>query len=191
MHATCPVADGVAFVAGCDGDLRAIRLADGGQVFALTSGGYTGASPALHAGRAYYGTFEDEVLGVDLRSRKVLWRYTHAERRFPFYSSAALGGGLAVVGGRDRMVHALDLATGKPAWTFPTRARVDSSPAIAGGRVYLGSGDRRLYALDLATGKVLESFEAGAGITASPAIAAGRLVVAAVDGQVYCFGRRG
>jgi outer membrane protein assembly factor BamB len=188
VHATAAVDSGLAYVAGCDALLRAIRVADGRQAYSISSDGYTGASPALEGGRACYGTFEDEVLGVDLGARKIAWRYQHEQRRFPFYSSAALGDGKAVLGGRDRHVHALDLATGKAAWTFATRARVDSSPAIAGGRVFVGSGDGRLYALDLKTGVLVESFEAGAGITASPAIAAGFLVVGAVDGQLYCFG---
>ena len=108
-----------------------------------------------------------------------------------FYSSSALADGKVVLGGRDKHVHALDAATGKAAWTFATRARVDSSPAIAGGRVFVGSGDGRLYALELKTGALVESFEVGAGITASPAIAAGRLVVGTVDGQLHCFGRKG
>ena len=118
------------------------------------------------------------MLGVDLEARKIAWRYKHPERRFPFYSSCALGDGMVVLGGRDRIVHALDAVTGREAWSFATRARIDSSPAIAGGRAFVGSGDGRLLALDLKTGALAESFEAGAGITASPAIAAGRLVVA-------------
>jgi hypothetical protein len=42
--------------------------------------------------------------------------------------------------------------TGEAAWTFATRARVDSSPVVAGGRVYVGSSDHRLYVLDVETG---------------------------------------
>jgi outer membrane protein assembly factor BamB len=85
-------------------------------------------------------------------------------------------------------VHAIDAKSGKPAWTFITRARVDSSPAIAGGRVYVGSSDGKLYVLDGATGQKQWEFDAGDAITASPAIAAGRLVVGAQDGRIYCFG---
>ena len=58
-----------------------------------------------------------------------------------------------VLGGRDKMVRAIDLATGKPRWSFATRARVESSPAIAGDRVVVGSSDGKLYVLDLATGQ--------------------------------------
>ena len=48
-----------------------------------------------------------------------------------------------MLGGRDKMVRAIDVATGKPRWSFATRARVDSSPAIAGDRVVVGSATAR------------------------------------------------
>ena len=92
-----------------------------------------------------------------------------------------------MVGGRDKMIHAIDASSGKAAWTFATRARVDSSPAVAGGRVYIGSSDGRLYVLDLATGQKQWEFDAGAAITASPAIAGGRVVVGSQDGVIYCL----
>jgi eukaryotic-like serine/threonine-protein kinase len=188
VHATPAVQGDVLFLAGCDEMFRAIRIADGRQLYEIPTGAYTGASPVIDGDRAYVGTFEYEVIALDLKARKVLWRYSDKERQFPFYSSAALANGRVVLGGRDKLVHAIDAATGKPAWTFTTRARVDSSPAIAGGRVYLGSGDGRFYVFDLATGQKQWEFEAGSGITASPAISAGRIVIISNDGIVYCFG---
>jgi outer membrane protein assembly factor BamB len=190
VHATSAVADGLTYVAGCDGALRALRIDDGTQAFTISSGGYTGASPALQGTRAFYGTFENEVLGVDLEAQAIAWRYEHEDRHFPFYSSAALAEGRMVLGGRDRMVHALDIETGRAHWTFMTRARIDSSPAIAGGRVFVGSGDGRLYVLDLETGDLVEDFDSASAFVASPAIASGRLVIGTVDGQLFCFGRR-
>ncbi len=188
VHATPAVLDGLAFIAGCDAVLRAIRVADGTEAYQIASGAYTGASPLIEGGRAYFGTFNNEVLAFDLRAKKRLWRFADEDRKFPFYSSAAMAGTLIVLGGRDKFVYGLDATTGKPAWTFATRARVDSSPAIAGGRVYIGSGDGRLYVLDAATGKKISEFDAGAGITASPALAGGRVVIGTQDGRLYVLG---
>ena len=182
------VSQGMAFIAGCDSVLRAIRVADGKEVYQIDAGAYTGASPLIAGNRAYFGTFNNEVLAFDLSRRRRLWRYAPEDRQFPFYSSAALGNGRIVLGGRDKFVHALDIASGKPIWTFATRARVDSSPVIAGGRVYVGSGDGRLYVLDLASGKKLFDFDAGSGITTSPAIAGGRVVISSQDGIIYALG---
>jgi outer membrane protein assembly factor BamB len=188
VHATPAVRNGIAYIAGCDEILRAIRIADGRELFTMSSGSYTAASPALAGSHAYYGTFENEVLGVDLETRKFLWRYRHAERNFPFYSSAAVADGRVFVGGRDKMLHALDAATGKALWTFTTRARIDSSPAVAGRMVWVGSNDGRLYALDAASGKSVWEFDAGGPLSASPAIAGGRVVIGSQDGTVFCLG---
>ncbi|HKG62112.1 MAG TPA: PQQ-binding-like beta-propeller repeat protein [Pyrinomonadaceae bacterium] len=187
VHSTPGIADGMAFIAGCDELFRAIRLTDGKEVFSVSSGAYTGASPALRGGLAFYGTFDNEVLGVNLAERKVDWRYEHPQRKFPFYSSAAVTSTRIVVGGRDKMIHGLTLQ-GKAAWTFATRARVESSPAIADGRVFVGSNDGRFYVLSASNGTKLWEFNAGAPLSASPAIANGRIVIGSQDGRLYCFG---
>jgi outer membrane protein assembly factor BamB len=187
VHATPGISDGLAFIAGCDELFRAIRIADGREVFNVSSDAYTGASPAIRGGSAYYGTFNNEVLMVGLRDHRVAWRYQHPQRKFPFYSSAAVTDDRIVVGGRDKMVHGLSTA-GKGVWTFATSARVESSPAIAGGRVFVGSNDGRFYVLNLSTGAKLWEFNAGSPLSASPAIARGRIVIGSQDGKLYCFG---
>ena len=45
---------------------------------------------------------------LNLTTHRVLWRYEHPERHFPFYSSAAVADGKVVIGGRDKIVHCLD-----------------------------------------------------------------------------------
>ena len=187
VHATPGIADGMAFITGCDELFRAIRISDGKEVFNISSEAYTGASPALRDGSAFYGTFNNEVLQVNLKERKIVWRYEHPLRKFPFYSSAAVTSTRIVVGGRDKLVHGLTL-DGKAAWTFATRARVESSPAIASGRVFVGSNDGRFYVLNLNDGTKLWEFNAGAPLSASPAIANGRIVIGSQDGRLYCFG---
>ena len=187
VHSTPSIMNGMAFIAGCDEMFRAIRISDGKEMFTVSSGSYTGASPALRLGNAYYGTFDNEVLGVSLTQHKIMWRYQHPTRKFPFYSSAAVTQDRVVVGGRDKMVHGLNLA-GKNVWTFATRARVESSPAIAGGKVFVGSNDGRFYVLSLSNGNKLWEFTAGAPLSASPAIANGRIVIGSQDGKLYCFG---
>jgi outer membrane protein assembly factor BamB len=188
VHSTPVISDSIAYLAGCDEVFRGIRIADGKQVLELSSGGYTGASPALLGQWAYFGTFSNEVLGVDLRRKRIVWRYEHPERHFPFYSSAAAAADRIVVGGRDKFIHCLSTQTGKSIWTFTTGARVDSSPAIAGDRVYVGSNDGRFYVLDLVTGKKVWAFETGSPLSASPAIASGCVVIGSEDGRLYCFG---
>jgi outer membrane protein assembly factor BamB len=188
VHCTAGVSNGVAYISGCDEMFRAIRISDGRELFSIHSGAYTGASPALVGQMAYYGTFNNEVLGVNLRTRRIAWRYRHRQRQFPYYSSASVIEGRVVVGGRDKMVHSINAATGRAHWTFTTRARVESSPAVCGGLVFFGSNDGKFYVLDFYTGAKVWEFTAGAPISASPAISNRRVVVGTQDGRLYCFG---
>jgi len=188
VHATPAVSNGLAFISGCDGVLRAIRIADGQQAYQVEIGSYTGASPAIEGQSAYFGTFDNEVVAANLQRRKIIWRYEHPERKFPFYATAAVWSGKVFAGGRDKMMHALDARTGKELWSFMTKARIDSSPVITqDGRLWFGSNDGNLYVLDATTGKEVWKFSAGAPISASPAIDGDRVVISAQDGRIYCL----
>src|ERR1043165_8220918 len=103
VHSTPSIANGLAFIAGCDELFRAIRIEDGREVFNVSSGAYTGASPALRDGSAVYGTFDNQVLGVNLAQRKIAWIYEHPERKFPYYSSAAVTPARIVIGGGGKL----------------------------------------------------------------------------------------
>ena len=60
--------------------------ADGKQEYEIQWAAYTGASPIIEGDRAYFGTFTDDVVALDLKARKVIWRFDDPERDFPFYS---------------------------------------------------------------------------------------------------------
>jgi outer membrane protein assembly factor BamB len=125
---------------------------------------------------------------VDLDERRVLWRYEHPERKFPFYGSAAVGEDLVIIGGRDKLVHALDPDTGEVKWVWNSGARLDSSPVVVGRRAFLGTTAGEVVALDLESGEPVWRFETGSAIVASPSVAQGKLVIGSLDGVLYCFG---
>ena len=188
VHATPGRHDGLAWVTGCDAVLRGVRITDGAEMLRFDSGAYTAASPAIAEGTLYYGTFNNEVLAVDVGAGELRWRYEHPDRHFPYYASAALAGELVIAAGRDKLIHALDRETGEARWTFRARARFDASPVVAGDRVYAGNADGRLYVLDLETGEKLSEFHAGAAIMGSPAVAGGRIVFGTQDGTLFALG---
>ncbi|MBN1420697.1 MAG: PQQ-binding-like beta-propeller repeat protein [Planctomycetes bacterium] len=57
-------------------------------------------------------------------------------------------------------VHALDAATGQPAWRFAAGGRIDSPPTVHLGRAIFGSADGYVYCLRLADGAFLWRFRA-------------------------------
>ena len=190
VHCTPGVAGGVTYVSGCDGFIRAIDVESGTEVASIDIGTNVGASPALFKNLLFAGNFDYTVMAIDREKMEFVWEYDPEPKDFPFFSSAAVAGDRIVVGGRDKMVHCIDIETGEGIWTYATGARVDSSPVIVGSRVFIGSGDGNLYEFDLQTGEVNWRFETGASIAASPAVVQGRLIIGSSDGVLYCFGEK-
>ena len=138
-------------------------------MFQVAAGAYTGASPALMDGAAYFGTFGNDVVKLDLRQRKVMWRYEHKERHFPFYASAAVAPGRVVVAGRDKMVHCLNAQTGESVVDVHDAGKGRFVAGDCGREGVCGGGnDGRFYVLELGTGKKVWEFEAGSPLSASP-----------------------
>ncbi len=188
VHGSPAITNGGQIVSsGCDGMLRTIDGKTGQEIAKLAIGSYVAASPAIDGDELFVGTFDNEVVKVDLAKGEVVWRYKHPKREFPFYSSPAVTDKLVVLGGRDKMIHALDRQTGKSLWTHSRRARVDASPIVVGDRVYIADQAGVVMALSLADGKVVWEFQGSEAFIGSPAIADGFLVIAAGDGTVYGF----
>ena len=190
VHGTPAIVNGAVVVSGCDGYLRIINIANGVEQQKIALGDYVAASPAILNNRAYAGTFGNQVLCAGLASSEILWGYEHPERHFPFYASAAVTTDLLVIGGRDKMVHALNSQTGEPLWTYPAKSRVDSSPVIVGERVFFGTVGGELVGLHLNSGEKVWEFVVGAAMIASPSVVDGKLVIGADDGRIYCFGEK-
>ncbi len=80
---------------------------------------------------------------------KQAWTVEVGER----LTQPVVAGGKVLVASKDRQaVHALDAATGKPAWTFVVGGRIDSAPTIHKGAVFFGSADGWVTCLRLADG---------------------------------------
>jgi outer membrane protein assembly factor BamB len=190
VHATPTVFGENVVVSGCDGLLRVSRIRDGVEIKKLEAGAYVAASAALLNNRAYVGTFGNKVLCIELSTSKLLWQYDPPQRDFPFYASAAVTEKILVVGGRDKILHAVEPQTGKALWTFAAKSKIDSSPVIAGDRVFFAATSGEIYALDINSGKTVWQFETGSAIVASPALANEKLVIGTMDGVLYCFGEK-
>ena len=117
-----------------------------------------------------------------------MWSYRN--RNFPYFSSPAITTERVIFGGRDKMLHCVNRADGKPIWSFATRGRVDSSPVVAGDKVVVGSDDGRVYIVSLNDGEELWSYEVGQPIESSPSVAGEKIVIGSDDGNVYCFGEK-
>ncbi len=184
------VAGGSVFVSGCDAQLRAMKATDGKDEWSTDLSALAPGSPAVTAHEIVIGTDQGRVVCLPRAGKaniKPLWVFEGVGGQAMVYSSPAISNGFVVFGARDRNVWAIDLASGKPKWSFPTHGDVDASPVISGGRVYVASKDKRLYVLDLQTGKQLWEFNAAKSITAAPTVARGVVIICDGSGTVRCL----
>jgi len=89
---------------------------------------------------------------------KLLWDYVPKTAYNPSAPTAA--DALAFVGGSDGVIRALDVKSGKEAWTAFTGGEVRLPPTIAKGRALVSSADGWVYSFDAKTGKRVWRFRA-------------------------------
>jgi outer membrane protein assembly factor BamB len=185
------VLDHYAFIAGCDAALSMIDLENRGRIVGkVPIDSPTMCTPAVMDGKIFVGTEGNVFFCIEPKEQKILWRFEAGKLANSYRSSAAVSKEAVIVGSRDKRLHALDPATGKPLWSFATRNRVDSSPVIVGSRVFVGSADGRIYGINIKTGAKVWQFEAGGAVVASPAVAEGRMVIGNNQGELFCFGAK-
>ena len=177
-------------VTGCDSYLRVISIDDGIQTQQVDLGAYVAASPAISQNRVYCGTYGTEILGVALDTGEIAWRYRHPKRQFPFFASATLTEDSVIIGGRDKMVHALSRETGEPIWTYTSKSSIESSAVITGTRAFFGTTRGLFIALDITTGESVWEFATGSSIVASPSVSDDKIYIGTEDGILYCFGEK-
>ena len=200
VHGTPAIYENFVIVTGCDSYLRIIDITDGTQVQQVNLGAYVGASPAILStkttkekqskSRAYCGTYGNEILGVDLTSGEIAWRYQNPLRQLPFFASAAVTDKIILIGGRDKMMHALTPEKGEPIWTYTAKTRIESSAIVVGNRVFFGTTRGVFLALDIATGDSVWEFDTASPIVSSPSVADGKIYIGTEDGILYCFGEK-
>ena len=189
VHGMPAIAQTHILIAGCDGLLRVIDIASGKEQSQIELGAYVGASAAVYQTRAYVGTYESQVLCLDLNAKEIAWSYEHPQRKFPYVASPSVTPERVIVAGRDKMVHALDPDTGVVLWTYTSRSRFEASPVVAGDRVFAGTTGGKIVALNLDTGELGWEFVTGSEFVASPSVARERLIIGTTDGTLYCFGK--
>jgi hypothetical protein len=144
-----------------------------------------------------FGTMDGHVVAVDRRTGLARWRFATDGVGHPFEeknndtssvpASPAIGDGTVLIGGRDGMVYALDLATGALRWkhTHDGGSWILAT-AIEGGRAYTGSGSAFFVELaDLATGAQTWRFKTSGAVFGALSIAGDVLLFQDMTGIVY------
>lgn len=126
----------------------------------------------------------DPKLNGDVTTTAKLWSYPLVKHSM---SSVAIADGLAFVADCGRMLHCVDMKSGKALWTHEAKGDFWASPMIADGKVYIGSRRGEFFIFEASRDKrQLASLDLGAPISGTVTVANKTLFVATMF-QLYAI----
>lgn len=147
------VLDGVLYVGSSDGGLYALSVATGAKLWRHDARGPIFSGVGFHGGDTLtFGTMDGSVVLLDRRTRRETFR---AKTGGGVVTTPLVVDGKVIVGSRDFLIHAFNLADGSTAWRYSYWfSWVESTPVLRDGRIYIGASDySRVTAIDPATGR--------------------------------------
>jgi outer membrane protein assembly factor BamB len=145
------------FVAGAEGDVFAVNLANGRSLWRARLDMKLSAGPGQGDGLVVVGTPEGDVIALDAGTGAERWRVKVAGE---VLARPAVGGGRVVVHTVDGRLMALAAEDGRSLWSFEQPAprltvRGSAAPVIDGDAVFAAFDNGKVVALSLAEGDLL------------------------------------
>ncbi|QOV91526.1 outer membrane protein assembly factor BamB family protein [Humisphaera borealis] len=139
--------------------------------------------PAFHGG----GPLVGEAKALPAGTLTARWTFKHDEPG-PFEGSAVISGGSVFIGDVKGRLFCLDLATGKPKWTYTIEAGFEASPLVVNGKVFIGDLGGLFHCVSAEEGKKLWTFDTGSGqpIHASANVFGNKLIFGDDGANVIC-----
>ncbi len=145
------------------------------------------AAAAIVGEQVYVGILHGDLLCLDRKTGKLLWKYRSIDDPDPekfspgFKASPTVTADMVYIGDEEGMLHAVDRATGKRKWQFSTGAEIAGSVAVVGEKLIFGSHDSYLYCLHVKDGALDWKFQTMDRVNCSPAISGKYTFVAGCD----------
>jgi len=187
IQSSAAVVDGVVYFGCRDSNLYALDAKSGQKKWAFNNkGSWVITSPAVVGGRVYFATSDSSVFyALDAKSGAV--QFSLKFKGWPFFSSPAVAGDTLYIGSHEGKLLAVDLRSGKVAWTFQTEGSMKNGAAYTkadGSPNYEAAFDDSFY--DGMVVGVDRMLTVGT-ILSSPVIARNVVLVGSTDGNLYAL----
>lgn len=189
------IADGIAYGGFADGKAMAVEMKTGKQVWlkqiAAGTGGNlvadmvdVGRQMTYTGGDLYVATYQGKLVALVASSGQDIW-----SRKVSSYTGVTHDAAHLYVSDSEGRIHAYDLVTGVPTWTYGKLGyRSLSAPVSYGAMVVAGDRFGFLHFLDRNTGKYLGRVNMGDGaIRMAPIVVGKRLIVLGAGGELAAF----
>jgi outer membrane protein assembly factor BamB len=146
-----------AYVAGHGGDVRAVELANGREIWRTDTKLDLAGGPAAGEGVVVVGSSGGELVALDAESGAMRWQVMTGGE---VLTAPTVAGGIVVVRTVDGRLRGLRASDGGEAWTYEQPVprltlRGNGSPVVDGDMVFAGLDNGKVVALSLSTGELL------------------------------------
>ncbi|MED5524649.1 outer membrane protein assembly factor BamB [Gallaecimonas pentaromativorans] len=140
------------------------------------------ATPIVVGPVVYAVAYNGELVAIDLRSGRPLWK-----RDYSSYRSMAIVGFDLIVSDANSTLYNIDRRSGLEKWSQPMLLnRRITAPAILGDKVLVGDFEGYLHWFDKNSGELLGRDEINSsGLYARPVVVDGNVLVQSRDGDLY------
>lgn len=180
------VGDDRVVVVNDQGQVTALRIADGGLLWQRALATPVYAAPASDGTLLFVPTTRGRLFAVDARDGAIRWQYDTHDPLVRLTTPAIDGTDLAF-GGSDGILRLLDTRTGQERWRFTDDSALTAAPLLTPHTVYFGTMRRDLVALARSTGTEQWRTTLRGRVKSALAARDGQLVVLSEPHFVYLF----
>lgn len=185
IKAPVSVHDGRVYGGNDDGVMHCVDANKGQQIWKFESGAEITSGCAFAGNDVLFGTGDEQIHCVNRADGKERWQFQIVGG--PVFGTPLVLGNRVFVSGCDRVMHELDLTTGKEKNQVELGGQVAAAPAYAAGRIYVTTMAAEAIAVVADRMAVAWRFESRKRqpFFAAPAVTENLLIAAARDGRVY------
>jgi outer membrane protein assembly factor BamB len=194
-HGTPVIHEGKVLFGREDGLLYCFDARDGGLEYSWLTidSAAIRCTPAIRDQVLYFGDWNGRVYAFDLMARDTLWTYrTYQEQLYPTFGQLNtrfhIHDSLLVFGARNPELQAVNIKTGKKAWSYTEQngGWISGDPLISGDTLFIGGSDcHKLFAFNVRTGELYWTYELNLNNFSRPIIIGNQILFTAGDAYAY------
>ncbi len=179
------VAKSNVYAADADGNVIALKLGSGDELWKKKFDASFLASPAYDDGVLYIGDTDGKLHALDALSGEEKWEY---DTKREIDAGANFYGDNVLVTSQSGNLFAISKKDGQLQWQYETGDQLQCGPSLAGKLTFLGGCDQHLHIVDVETGKaVVDKIPIEAPTGSTPCVVGSLVLVPTYKGQIWAF----
>ncbi len=179
------IASGTVFAADADGNVMALSLESGKEIWKKFLDSGFMAAPAYSEGIVYVGDVYGIIRALDAKSGEERWHY---DAQHEIDGGANFFDGAVLVTSQGGSLLSLNRTDGTLQWKYDTDDQLQCAASLAGNLTFLGGCDQHLHIVDVQTGRsAADKIPIDAPTGSTPAVVGSVVLVPNYKGQIWAF----